>query len=47
MEKIKGSEKLTNEQIQHTGEKRTLLNNNLQRKVSWIGHLLRRNYLPS
>ena len=46
MEKIKGSEKVTNEQVlDRIGEKRTLLNNILRRKVNWIGHILRRNYL--
>ena len=27
------------------GEKRTLLNNIIRRKVNWIGHILRRNCL--
>ena len=45
MEKIKCSEKVTNEQLlDRIGEKRTLLNN-LRRKANWIGHILRRNYL--
>ena len=44
MEKIKWSEKVTNEQVlDHIGEKRTLLNNILGRKVNWIGHILRIN----
>ena len=44
MEKIKWSEKVTNEQvIEHIGEKTTLLSNILRRKVNWIGHILRRN----
>ena len=39
MEKIKWSEKVTNEQVfDRIGEKRTLLNNILRRKVNWIGH---------
>ena len=43
MEKIKWSEKVTNEQvIDRIGEKRTLLNNILRRKADWIGHILRR-----
>ena len=43
MEKIKLSEKVTNEQVlDRTGEKRTLLNNILRRKVNWIDHMLRR-----
>ena len=46
MEKIKWSEKVTNEQVlDHIGEKRTLLNNILRRKANWIGHVLRRNCL--
>ena len=46
MEKIKWSEKVTNEQVlDRIGEKRTLLNNILRRKVNWIGHILRRNCL--
>ena len=44
MEKIKWSEKVTNEQVlDRIGEKRTLLNNILRRKANWIGHILRRN----
>ena len=38
MEKIKWSEKLANEVLKHIGEKRTLLNNILDRKVNWISH---------
>ena len=46
MEKIKSSEKVTNEQVlECIGEKRTLLNNILRRKANWIGHILRRNCL--
>ena len=46
MEKIKWSEKVTNEQvIERIGEKRALINNILRRKVNWIGHILRRNCL--
>ena len=46
MEKIKWSEKVTNEQVlDHIGEKRTLINNILRRKANWIGHILRRNCL--
>jgi hypothetical protein len=46
MEKIKWSEKITNELVfDRIGEKRTLLNNILHRKVNWIGHILRRNCL--
>ena len=42
----KWSEKVTNEQVfERIGEKRTLLNNILRRKVNWIGHILRRNCL--
>ena len=46
MEKIKWSEKVTNEQVlDHIGEQRTILNNILRGKVNWIGHILRRNCL--
>ena len=46
MEKIKWSEKVTNEQVlDHIGEKRTLLNNILHRKANWIGQILRTNCL--
>ena len=46
MEKIKWSEKVTNEQVlERIGEKRTLLSNILRRKANWIGHILRRNCL--
>ena len=46
MEKIKLSEKVTNEQVlDRIGEKRTLLNNILYRKANWIGQILRRNCL--
>ena len=46
MEKIKWSEKVTNEQvIDRIGEKRTLLNNIPRRKANSIGHILRRNCL--
>ena len=31
--------------LERIGEKRTLLNNILRRKLNWIGHILRRNYL--
>ena len=44
MEKIKWSEKAINEQVlARIGEKRTLLNNILSRKVNWIGHIMRTN----
>ena len=46
MEKIKWSEKVTNEQVlDRIGEKRTLLNTIFCRKANWIGHILRRNCL--
>jgi len=46
MEKIKWSERVTNEQVlDRIGEKRTLLKNILRRKANWIGHILRRNCL--
>ena len=45
MEKIKWSEKLTNEEVlENIGEKRTLLNDILHIKANWIGHILR-NFL--
>ena len=46
MEKMKWSEKVTNEQVlDRIGEKRTLLINILRRKSNWISHILRRNCL--
>ena len=45
MEKIKQSEKITNEVLGRIAEKRTLLNNILHRKANWIGHIIRRNFL--
>ena len=46
MEKIKWSEKVTNEQVlERIGKKRTLLNNILSRKTNYIGYILRRNCL--
>jgi hypothetical protein len=43
MEKMKCSEKSTNEEIlERIGEMRTRLNNILRRKANWIGHILRR-----
>jgi hypothetical protein len=46
IEKIKWSEKVTNEQaLERIGEKRTLLNNILRRKANWFDHILRRNCL--
>ena len=45
-ERIKWSEKVTNEQVlERIGEKRTLLNNIVRRKASGIGHILRINCL--
>ena len=43
--KIKWSEKVANEVLKRKGEKRTLLNNILRRKVNWIDHILGRNCL--
>ena len=41
MEKIKWSEKVTNEELlEYIREKRTFLNNMLYRKVKWISHIL-------
>ena len=46
MEKVKQSEKVTNEQVfERIGEKRTLLNKSYLKKTSCIGHVLRRNCL--
>ena len=46
MERIKCSEKVTNEEILGSmGDKRTLPNNILRRIVNWIVHTLRRNVL--
>ena len=50
MEKIKWSDKVTNERVlgrrvQVQGKKRTLTNNILRRQINCIGHILRRNYL--
>ena len=39
--KIKRLKRLSYEVLKRIGEKRTLLNNILRRKVSWIGHILR------
>ena len=47
-ETIKCSEKVTNEDVlerERSGEKKTLLDNILRRKVNWIGHVLRRYFL--
>ena len=44
MEKIKWTEKVTNEQVlEGIGEKKTLLNSILLRKSNWIGHILKIN----
>ena len=46
MEKIKWSEKVTNEQVfKGIREKRTLLNNIQRRNANYIGHILIRNCL--
>ena len=46
MEKIKWSEKVTNEQVlEGIGEKRILLNDILHRKANWIGHIVRKNWV--
>ena len=46
IEKIKWSEKVTNEQVLNfIGEKKTLINNIFCRKANWIAHILRRNCL--
>ena len=38
-------EKIKEQVLKHTGEKRTLLNNILYRKANWIGQILRINFL--
>ena len=46
MEKIKWSEKVSNEEVlEHIGEKRTLLNNIRRNQTNLISHILRRNCL--
>jgi hypothetical protein len=46
LEKKNSQRKVTNKQVlEHIGEKRTLMNNILCRKVNWFGHILRRNCL--
>jgi hypothetical protein len=46
MEKIKWTEKITNEEVlSRVDEKRTILDTIFQRKKNWIGHILRRNCL--
>ena len=46
MEKIEWSEKVTNEEVlEHKGEKRTLLNNTIRRRVNRVDHILRINCL--
>jgi hypothetical protein len=48
MDKTKWSEKITNDEFfERIEEKRTLQNNMLNRKGNWIGHILRRNFLPN
>ena len=42
MGKIKWSEKVTNEVLERTGEKRTLLNSILRRKAHCVGHIVRK-----
>ena len=46
MQTIKWPEKVTSiEVLDRIGEKRTLLNDILRRKVNWIGHVLKINCL--
>ena len=42
MEKIKWSEKVTNEVLERIAEKRTLLNNIIRRKGNCTEHIIRR-----
>ena len=47
MERIKWSEKVTNEQVlECIGEKRMLLNNILRKKANWIGEILASFMMP-
>jgi hypothetical protein len=47
-DKMVRESKVTNELVlEHTGEKRTLLNNILRTKANWIGHILRKKLPPS
>ena len=45
MEKIKWSEKVTNEEVLDRLGEKTLLNNILRRKANWIGRIQRKNCL--
>ena len=45
MEKIKWSEKASEQVTDHIGEKKILINNIIRRKANWVGHILRRNCL--
>ena len=45
MEKIKWSEKVTSEVLEHIGEKSKLLNNIMCRKANEIGYIIRINWL--
>ena len=45
VEKIKWLEEVTNEVLELVGKSRTFINNVLRRKVNWVGHILRRNFL--
>ena len=40
---MKSPEKIINGVLEHIGEKRTILNNIVRRKVDWICHILRMN----
>ena len=44
MEKIKWTEKVSDEEVlKRVSEERMILNNIVRRKANWIGHILRRN----
>ena len=45
IDKIKWSEKVTNEVLEHIGEEKRLLNNIQHRKGNWFGHILGSNCL--
>lgn len=47
MEEIKWTEIVKNEDVlKRVQEERNILKGTRKRKASWIGHILRRNYLP-
>jgi hypothetical protein len=48
METISWTDRVRNEEVLHTvKEERNVLHTVTRRKANWIGHILRRNELPS